>query len=85
MNAPKQNVSPLRQRMIEDMRMRRFAAYLGRSPEFATTDSNSTQLLSPDLDIQGRRLDQQRQGALAHTGTNVAVVYTFDTCKKTSK
>jgi site-specific recombinase XerD len=53
MNAPKQNVSPLRQRMIEDMRMRRlapktqtayiravrrFAAYLGRSPEFATTE-----------------------------------------------
>ena len=50
MNAPKQNVSPLRQRMIEDMRMRRlapktqtayiravrqFAAYLGRSPESA--------------------------------------------------
>lgn len=53
MNAPKQNVSPLRQRMIEDMRMRRlapktqtayiravrrFAAYLGRSPESATTE-----------------------------------------------
>ena len=53
MNAPKRNVSPLRQRMIEDMRMRRlapktqtayiravrrFAAYLGRSPESATTE-----------------------------------------------
>lgn len=53
MNAPKQKVSPLRQRMIEDMRMRRlapktqtayiravrrFAAYLGRSPECATTE-----------------------------------------------
>jgi site-specific recombinase XerD len=53
MNAPKQKVSPLRQRMIEDMRMRRlapktqtayiravrrFAAYLGRSPESATTE-----------------------------------------------
>ena len=53
MNAPKQNVSPLRQRMIEDMRwrrlapkphtayiraVRRFAAYLGRSPESATTE-----------------------------------------------
>lgn len=53
MNAPKQNVSPLRQRMIEDMRMRRlapktqtayiravrrFAAYLGRSPDAATTE-----------------------------------------------
>lgn len=53
MNATKQKVSPLRQRMIEDMRMRRlapktqtayiravrrFAAYLGRSPESATTE-----------------------------------------------
>ena len=53
MNAPHQTVSPLRQRMIEDMRMRRLspktqtayiravrrlAAYLGRSPDTATVE-----------------------------------------------
>lgn len=53
MNAPHQTVSPLRQRMLEDMRMRRlapktqtayiravrrFAAYLGRPPDSATVE-----------------------------------------------
>ncbi|UUZ69436.1 site-specific integrase [Polaromonas sp. P2-4] len=53
MNAPSQTVSPLRQRMIEDMRMRklspktqttyiravrRFAGYLGRSPDTASVE-----------------------------------------------
>lgn len=53
MNAPHQTVSPLRQRMIEDMRMRRLApktqttyiravrrlaAYLGRPPDTATVE-----------------------------------------------
>lgn len=53
MNAPDQTVSPLRQRMIEDMRMRRLApktqssyiravrrlsAYLGRPPDTATVE-----------------------------------------------
>ncbi|UUZ74925.1 site-specific integrase [Polaromonas sp. P1(28)-13] len=53
MNAPSKTVSPLRQRMIEDMRMRklspktqtayiravrRFAGYLGRSPDTASVE-----------------------------------------------
>ena len=53
MNSSTQNASPLRQRMIEDMRMRKlapktqaayirnvrkFAKYLGRSPDAATVE-----------------------------------------------